>query len=156
MEGLGYWFFLAVMYLLSAFLKKRKQQAPADQNPEIDSEKKPNPFQAEFLQDLFGDMKEYVKEAHDDVSEKFDDFEINEEEVEPVPAHIPVEHDHVVFEDLSDSDSEPIHKEYQFWGEVKTEKHFFSPKLKNRDDIKRAIVLKEILDKPRALRKSIR
>ena len=70
MEGLGYWFFLAVMYLLSAFLKKRKQQAPADQNPEIDSEKKPNPFQAEFLQDLFGDMKEYVKEAHDDVSEK--------------------------------------------------------------------------------------
>ena len=156
MEGLGYWFFLAVMYLLSAFLKKRKQQAPADQNPEIDSEKKPNPFQAEFLQDLFGDMKEYVKEAHDDVSEKFDDSEINEEEVEPEPAHTPVEHDHVIFKDLSDSDSEPIHKEYQLWGEVKTEKHFFSPKLKNRDDIKHAIVLKEILDKPRALRKSIR
>jgi len=26
MEGLGYWVFLAIMYLLSAFLKKRKQQ----------------------------------------------------------------------------------------------------------------------------------
>ena len=155
MEGLGYWFFLAVMYLLSAFLKKRKQQAPADQNPEIDSEKKPNPFQAEFLQDLFGDMKEYVKEAHDDVSEKFDDFEINEKEVEPEPAHTPVEHDHVVFEDLSDPDPEPIHKEYQFWKEPKKNIHSFIPQFKNMDDLKRGIVMKEILDKPRALRRAI-
>ena len=156
MEGLGYWFFLAVMYLLSAFLKKRKQQTPADQNPEIDSEKKPNPFRAEFLQDLFGDMKEYVKEAHDDVSEKFDDSEINEEEVEPEPAHTPVEHDHVIFEDLSDSDSEPIHKEYQYWGKPPGKKHQIDLSFDSYDGLKRAIIMKEILDKPRAQRRSIR
>ena len=42
MEGIGYWLFIAVFYLLS-FLKKRRQQQAALQNmdDEIGSEEKP-------------------------------------------------------------------------------------------------------------------
>jgi len=61
-----------------------------------------------------------------------------------------------VFEDLSNPDSEPIHKEFQFWKEPKQNKHSFIPQLKSMDDLKRGIVMKEIIDKPRALRRAIR
>lgn len=155
MEGLGYWVFLAIMYLLSAFLKKRKQQDTRHQEEHEELEPQ-TPFKSGFLQDLFGDMKEFVNEAQEDVSEKFDVNEINEVVVEPDPVQIPVEQDHVVFEDLSNPDSEPIHKEYQFWKEPKQNIHSFIPQLKSMDDLKRGIVMKEILDKPRALRRAIR
>ena len=55
MEGLAYWIFLAAFYLLSAFMKKRRQQVSDN---DTSSEKKSNIFQNQFFQDMFQDMKE--------------------------------------------------------------------------------------------------
>ncbi len=162
MEGLGYWIFLAVLYLLSALMKKRQQQAARrklDQEEASSTPReKPNPLQAEFLQDLFGDVKELVKEPKEEVGDEFADFKVVKTEPvpEPKPVHIPIEHDHVVFEDLSEPEPEPIHAEYQFWKKKRKEKRPLGPLFRSMNDLKRGIVLKEILDKPRAMRRSIR
>ena len=55
MEGLAYWIFLAAFYLLSAFMKKRREQVS---DSDTSSEKKSNIFQNQFFQDMFQDMKE--------------------------------------------------------------------------------------------------
>ncbi len=155
MDGIGYWIFLAVMYLLSALFKKRQQQAPADQD--TTTNKKRNPFEAEFLQDMFGDMKEMVGMDEEKEIDELDDFEyVVEEEEEPEPVHIPQEHDHVVFEDLSSPNPKPAHKEHGYWKNQKKSKQRIGPLFTNMNDLKRAIVMKEVLDKPRALRRGIR
>ena len=155
MEGIGYWIFLAAMYLLSALFKKRQQQVPADS--EDSTKKKPNPFKAEFLQDMFGDLKEMVGGDEEKEEDELADFEyVVEEEEIPEPVHIPQEHDHVVFKDLSSIDSKTIHKENVFWkNQYKTNKGI-GPLFTDMDDLKRAIVMKEVLGKPRALRREIR
>ena len=155
MEGIGYWIVLAVMYLLSALFKKRQQQVPADS--EDSTKKKPNPFKAEFLQDMFGDLKEMVGGDEEKEEDELADFEyVVEEEEIPEPVHIPQEHDHVVFKDLSSKDSKTIHKENGFWkNQYKTNKGI-GPLFTDMDDLKRAIVMKEVLGKPRALRREIR
>ena len=162
MEGLGYWIFLAVLYLLSALMKKRQRQTASrqlhEEEPASKPKGKPNPFQAEFLQDLFGDMKEMVREPKEDIVEEsveLDDFEIIEQ-VDPEEIFIPQEHDHVVFEDLSEPGPKPIHDEYRFWKKEKKEIRSFGPLFTNLNDLKRGIVMKEILDKPRAPRRTIR
>ena len=96
MEGLGYWIFIAVLYLLSALMKKRQQQVPASQDSDSPKEKKSNLFQAEFLQDLFGDMKEYVSEPEEVIIDELADLDIAEKDIEPEPIDIQEEHDHVV------------------------------------------------------------
>ncbi len=155
MEGIGYWIFLAAMYLLSALFKKRQQQVPADS--EDSTKKKPNPFEAEFLQDMFGDLKEMVGGDEEKEEDELADFEyVVEEEEIPEPVHIPQEHDHVVFKDLSSKDLKTIHKENVFWkNQYKTNKGI-GPLFTDMDDLKRAIVMKEVLGKPRALRREIR
>ena len=158
MDGLGYWIFLAVMYLLSAFMKKRQQQETDVEDSDTQPKKNPNPFQAEFLQNLFGDMKDIVLEPELENDEEIADFELEEigleQSSEPNPNPVHEEQDHVVFEDLSNLDA--VHKKLQFWNETDKRKQSFRPQFINMDDVKRAIVLKEILDKPRALRKRIR
>jgi len=155
MEGIGYWIFLAAMYLLSALFKKRQQQVPADS--EDSTKKKPNPFKAEFLQDMFGDLKEMVGGDEEKEEDELADFEyVVEEEEIPEPVHIPQEHDHVVFKDLSSKDLKTIPKENLFWeNQYKTNKGI-GPLFTDMDDLKRAIVMKEVLGKPRALRREIR
>jgi len=47
MEGIGYWIFIAVLYLLSSLMKKRRQQAISQQqdkeDPKSTDEVKPKP-----------------------------------------------------------------------------------------------------------------
>ena len=112
MEGIGYWIFLAAMYLLSALFKKRQQQAPAES--ESPSEKKSNPFEAEFLQDMFGDLKEMVGMDEENEEDELEDYEYVVEEEAPEPVQVPGEHDHVVFEDPSLPKTEPTHKENRY------------------------------------------
>jgi hypothetical protein len=162
MEGLGYWFFLAGMYLLSAFLKKRKQQAARQQGEQeklgSQTQESQNPFKSDFLKDIFGDIKEFGQEHDVEIQEEyFDNKELDEKQISMAKEdQTSKEHDHVVFEDLSDSDSEPIHKEYQFWKKDPVKKHKFDLSFDSNDELKRAIIMKEILDKPRAQRRSIR
>ena len=174
MEGLGYWFFLAVMYLLSAFFKKRKQQATRQQGEQeklgSQTQESQNPFKSDFLKDLFGDIKEFGEELdvdgdikefgeeHVEIQEEyFDNKELDEKQISMAKEdQTSKDHDHVVFEDLSNPEPEPIHKEYQYWKKHPVKKHQFDLSFDSYDELKRAIIMKEILDKPRAQRRSIR
>ena len=162
MEGLGYWFFLAVMYLLSAFFKKRKQQATRQQGEQeklgSQTQESQNPFKSDFLKDLFGDIKEFGQEHDVEIQEEyFDNKELDEKQISMAKEdQTSKDHDHVVFEDLSNPEPEPIHKEYQFWKKDPVKKHKFDLSFDSYDELKRAIIMKEILDKPRAQRRSIR
>ena len=162
MEGLGYWFFLAVMYLLSAFLKKRKQQAARQQGEQeklgSQTQESQNPFKSDFLKDIFGDIKEFGQEHDVEIQEEyFDNKELDEKQISMAKEdQTSKEHDHVVFEDLSNPEPEPIHKEYQYWKTHPVKKHQFDLSFDSYDELKRAIIMKEILDKPRAQRRSIR
>lgn len=162
MEGLGYWFFLAVMYLLSAFFKKRKQQATRQQGEQeklgSQTQESQNPFKSDFLKDIFGDIKEFGQEHDVEIQEEyFDNKELDEKQISMAKEdQTSKDHDHVVFEDLSNPEPEPIHKEYQFWKTHPVKKHQFDLSFDSYDELKRAIIMKEILDKPRAQRRSIR
>ena len=162
MEGLGYWFFLAGMYLLSAFLKKRKQQAARQQGEQeklgSQTQESQNPFKSDFLKDIFGDIKEFGQEHDVEIQEEyFDNKELDEKQISMAKEdQTSKEHDHVVFEDLSNPEPEPIHKEYQYWKKDPVKKHKFDLSFDSNDELKRAIIMKEILDKPRAQRRSIR
>ena len=89
MEGIGYWIFLAVLYLLSSLIKKRRKQAIGQQqdkeDPNSTDEVKPNPFQAEFLQDLFRDMKDLVEDPEEIPEDEIENIYVDEEaeEIEP-------------------------------------------------------------------------
>ena len=163
MEGIGYWIFIAVLYLLSSLMKKRRQQAIGQQqdkeDPNSTDEVKPNPFQAEFLQDLFRDMKDLVEDPEEISEEEIENIYFDEEveEIEPEKEVVVAsdENSHVVFEDLSEPEPEPIHEEYKYWKKQKVEMSAFSLSFTSMNDLKRAILLKEILDKPRALRRVI-
>lgn len=163
MEGIGYWIFLAVLYLLSSLMKKRRQQAIGQQqdkeDPNSTDEVKPNPFQAEFLQDLFRDMKDLVEDPEEITEDEIENIYVDEEaeEIEPEKEVVVAsnENSHAVFEDLSEPEPEPLHEEYQYWKKQKVKMSAFSLSFTSMNDLKRAIVLKEILDKPRALRRVI-
>ena len=162
MEGLGYWFFLAVIYLLSAFLKKRKQQAARQKGEQeklgSQTQESQNPFKSDFLKDIFGDIKEFGQEHDVEIQEEyFDNKELDEKQISMAKKdQTSKEHDHVVFEDLSNPEPEPIHKEYEYWKKDPVKKHKFDLSFDSNDELKRAIIMKEILDKPRAQRRSIR
>ena len=162
MEGLGYWFFLAGIYLLSAFLKKRKQQAARQQGEQeklgSQTQESQNPFKSDFLKDILGDIKEFGQEHDVEIQEEyFDNKELDEKQISMAKEdQTSKEHDHVVFEDLSNPEPEPIHKEHQYWKKDPVKKHKFDLSFDSNDELKRAIIMKEILDKPRAQRRIIR
>ena len=166
MEGIGYWLIIAVLYLLSAFMKKRKQQAARrelEQEDSVpDSEQKQTLFQAKFLQDLFGDMKNMtersglvLEQEKDDIiipeadesieyEQELFDKDLEQESIEPLET---------VFKDISEQAPELLKID---WEGITITHHHLSPILRDRHHLKRAIVLKEILDKPRAVRRTIR
>ena len=166
MEGIGYWLIIAVLYLLSAFMKKRKQQAARrelEQEDSVpDSEQKQTLFQAKFLQDLFGDMKNMAERSGLVLEQEKDDIiipeadesieyeqELFDKDLEPEP----IEPSETVFKDISEQAPELLKID---WEGITITHHHLSPILRDRHHLKRAIVLKEILDKPRAMRRAIR
>ena len=166
MEGVGYWLIIAVLYLLSAFMKKRKQQdarRKLEQEDSVpDSEQKQTLFQAEFLQDLFGDMKNMaersglvLEQEKDDIiipdtdesieyEQELFDTDLEQESIAPLET---------VFKDISEEAPKLLKID---WEGISVTHHHLSPMLRDRHHLKRAIVLKEILDKPRAMKRAIR
>ena len=163
MEGIGYWLPIAALYLLSAFMKKRKQQAARrelEQEDSVpDSEQKQTLFQAKFLQDLFGDMKNMAERSGLVSEQEKDDFIIPE-------ADESIEYEQELFDkDLDPELIEPLETIFKDISEQAPKllkidwegtHHYLIPILRDRHHLKRAIVLKEILDKPRAMRRAIR
>jgi Tfp pilus assembly protein PilO len=163
MEGIGYWLPIAALYLLSAFMKKRKQQAARrelEQEDSVpDSEQKQTLFQANFLQDLFGDMKNMAERSGLVLEQEKDDIIIPE-------ADESIEYEQELFDkDLEQESIEPLETVFKDISEQAPKllkidwegtHHYLNPILRDRHHLKRAIVLKEILDKPRAMRRAIR
>ena len=163
MEGFAYWIFIAALYFLSSLMKRRQQKVARNKLDLEDSVSDNSDFkenQPETMDDFFDQLKNYGKEFLDldDVEEESEEYEIHEDdinqEIETTPSE---EIPRAVFEDVSEDSIAPIHKEYR----IKTTENenisfLVNSILNDNNKVKKAIILKEIFDKPRALRRSIR
>ena len=165
MEGIGYWLFLAALYFIMSLMKKRQQKSARrilDQDESVpESDQQPSPFQSETLQDLFNEIKNFGQDILEPGANEIDDYEFEEpidteEQPEIIDESEPVQTSRAISEDFSEEYPEHIHKKYPVKKKVSATGHFISPLLKDSNTIKQAIILKEILDKPRALKRSIR
>ena len=159
MEGIGYWIFLLAMYLISTLAKKRKQKQAWEALDEEDQNKEIQP-KPDFIEKLFGDL---VSEDGSFLSEIKDagEEELTEDEIplETVPE----------FTEIRDDVSQPSFETYESHVDerhVGTISHWDLPEkksageslesilgqLKGKTNLRRAIILKEILEKPLALR----
>ena len=165
MEGIGYWLFLAALYFIMSLMKKRQQKSARrilDQDESVpESDQQPGPFQSETLQDLFNEIKNFGQDILEPGANEIDDYEFEEpidteEQPEIIDESENVQTSRAIFEDFSEEYPEDIHKKYPVKKKVSATGHFISPLLKDSNTIKQAIILKEILDKPRALKRFIR
>ena len=161
MEGIGYWIFLLVLYLISTLAKKRKQKKAWETLDKEEENQGDTSSQPDFIGQFFGDLvsKEEKLIVPDDESEP--------EEVYP-EEEIPIETESIPSEvqaDLSLSSfkafESPFDKRdvgaFSHW-DLPEKKLAEEPlasileQLKGITNLRRAIILKEILDKPLALR----
>ncbi|NOZ03605.1 MAG: hypothetical protein GXO92_03230 [FCB group bacterium] len=164
MEGIGYWLFLLVLYLLSMLMKKRQREAARSrlEKGESAGEKIKKPVRSDFLKELFGEELPFVDEYVQAEKEPLDIETLSTEPESSVPDIEPVRETITV-------DYRPVPKKkidmitHRRYMDVKPRtygRHPFAGILKSfvnsPDHLKQAIVLKEILDKPRALRRAIR
>ena len=165
MEGIGYWLFLAALYFLMSLMKKRQQKSARRMLEEDelvqDSDQQSGPFQSETLQDLFNEIKNFGQDILEPGTNEIDDYEFEDStDAEDQPGIIDesesVQTSRAIFEDFSEEYPEHIHKKYPIRKKVSPTGHFISPLLKDIDKFKQAIILKEVLGKPRALKRSIR
>ena len=146
-------------------MKKRQQKSARrilDQDESVpESDQQPGPFQSETLQDLFNEIKNFGQDILEPGANEIDDYEFEEpidteEQPEIIDESEPVQTSRAISEDFSEEYPEHIHKKYPVKKKVSATGHFISPLLKDSNTIKQAIILKEILDKPRALKRFIR
>ena len=165
MEGIGYWLFLAALYFLMSLMKKRQQKSARrmlDEDESVpESDQQPGPFQSETLQDLFNEIKNFGQDILEPGADEIDDYEFEDSiDAEDQPGIIDepelVQTSRAIFEDFSEEYPEHIHKKYPIRKKASKTGHFINPLLKDINRFKQAIILKEVLDKPRALKRSIR
>jgi len=165
MEGIGYWLFLAALYFLLSLMKKRKQKSARrmlDEDESVqESDQQSGPFQSETLQDLFNEIKNFGQDILEPGADEIADYEFEEptdtdEQPEIIDESEPVQTSRAIFEDFSEKYPKHIHEKYPIRKQVTPTGHFISSILKDVDRLKQAIILKEVLDKPRALKRSIR
>ena len=163
MEGLAYWLFIAVLYFLSSLMKRRQQKIARNKLDQEDTVSDNSDFiktEPETMNDFFDQLKNYGKEFLDldEVEDK--EYVIQEEEYvdKEIDIDIPSEEiSRAVFDDLSEETMEPIHKEYRITKKQNQNISLVVNSLLNDNDkVKKAIILKEIFDKPRALRRLTR
>ena len=131
-------------------MKKRRQQVS---DSDTSTEKKPSIFQNQFFQDLFQDMKEVNVESEDSFLEKFDN--LDEREILEEENNKTLEEEVVISEDFDKSSDVEKDKKIKRLSSYDIKNQLQVSFFKNIDDLKRGIIIKEILDKPRALRKNI-
>lgn len=155
MDSLGYWLFLLILYMLSFMMKKRKQKA-ARQKLEGDEE---NGWQTpDFVKGIFADFVDKGEEELDEavfteLEEELEE-ELGKPEFHEPPQEIPLEESHLPKKDLSIIDE---HRTIGTIAHREIKKVIFrSIFFQNQGDVRMAMIYKEIMDKPRALRHSIR
>ena len=167
MDGLAYWLFIAALYFLSSLMKRRQQKFArnkleredinADDSDFIENKTSPSP---ESMDDFFDQLRNYGKEFVD-FEEEDDDQHLSEDE-EQIEQEVIIEEpsedkSRAVFEDLSEEKLEPIHEEYRITKKQNQNMSLLvNSILSDNNKVKKAIILKEIFDKPRALRRSMR
>ena len=167
MDGLAYWLFIAALYFLSSLMKRRQQKfarnkleredIDADDSDFIENKTSPAP---ESMDDFFDQLRNYGKEFLD-FEEEEDDQYLSEDE-EQIEQEVIIEEpsedkSRAVFEDLSEEKLEPIHEEYRITKKQNQNMSLLvNSILSDNNKVKKAIILKEIFDKPRALRRSMR
>ncbi len=155
MEGLGYWLFLLILYGLSAMMKKRQQKEARQKLDLDDKEEVTSP--PGFIQEIFGDLKEKIPEIFNE-NEK----EPPSEKEQVLEQIIPEKVIPVKTAPISVSKSKPaipLHIMTHNIAEAYRKKlHENKPITLFQDfrGLRKAIVMKEILDKPRAMRRAIR
>ena len=166
MEGLAYWLFIAVLYFLSSLMKKRQQNFARKKLDEEDVQFEQDDFvetdtDPETMDDFFDQLRNYGKGFLESDDDK-DDEEVEIQEKEYIDPEVTVESakeetSRAVFGDLSKNSPEPVHKEYIIKQRhtLKTSE-LVSSLLNDDNKVKKAIILKEIFDKPRSLRRAIR
>ncbi len=163
MEGLAYWLFIAALYFLSTLMKKRQQKIARNKLDQEDTVSDNSDFiktEPETMNDFFDQLKNYGKEFLDldEVEDKEDAIQEEEYVDKEIDIDIPSEEiSRAVFDDLSEETMEPIHKEYRITKKQNQNISLVVNSLLNDNDkVKKAIILKEIFDKPRALRRLTR
>ena len=167
MDGLAYWLFIAALYFLSSLMKRRQQKFArnkleredinADDSDFIENKTSPSP---ESMDDFFDQLRNYGKEFLD--FEEEDDDQYPSEDEEQIEQEVIIEEpsedkSRAVFEDLSEEKLEPIHQEYRITKKQNQNMSLLvNSILSDNNKVKKAIILKEIFDKPRALRRSMR
>ena len=155
------WLFLLLFYALSVYLKNRKQKAAhkeIEDDPDWDPEEKPETVKGVDLLEKFLASKGLIeqeavsgKPGSEESSEI--DFElVSEEQVTPVPEDLESFNQGKIerrekdrrFTDRDHKILKPVTGDHE-----KLKQIFDSP-----DSLKRGIIIKEILDKPLALRKN--
>ena len=151
MDSLGYWLFLLILYMLSFMMKKRKQKA-ARQKLEGDEE---NGWQTtDFVKGIFADFVDKGEEELDEAVFTELEEELGKPEFHEPPQEIPLEESHLPKKDLSIIDE---HRTIGTIAHREIKKVIFrSIFFQNQGDVRMAMIYKEIMDKPRALRRSIR
>ncbi len=161
MEGLGYWIFLAVLYLLSIYMKKRKKQAAHGKLEKRGKEQGEEP-QSDFLRQLFGDFQEQLKPIPDTEEDIiYPDHEVGEvpqpQDTTPVkPAPVKVVYTPPESRERESANDIPEITQFLAYTNKHRVVNPYHSLFKELDAVREAIVLKEILDKPRALRRGIR
>ena len=145
------WLFLLLFYALSVYLKNRKQKAAhkeIEDDPDWDPEEKPETVKGVDLLEKFLASKGLIEQEA--VSEKPGseesseiDFElVSEEQVTPVP------------EDLESFNQGKIERREKDRRSKDRDHEKLKQIFNSPDSLKRGIIIKEILDKPLALRKN--
>ena len=167
MDGLAYWLFIAALYFLSSLMKRRQQKfarnkleredIDADGSNFIENKTSPAP---ESMDDFFDQLRNYGKEFLDFEEEEDDQYPSEDEEQieqEVIIEEPSEDKSRAVFEDLSEEKLEPIHEEYRITKKQNQNMSLLvNSILSDNNKVKKAIILKEIFDKPRALRRSMR
>jgi len=165
MEGLAYWLFIAVLYFLSSLLKRRQQKIARNKLDQEDTVSDNSDFietEPETMDDFFDQLKNYGKEFLDldEVEDKEDAIQEEEYFDKEIDIDINIPSEEIsksVIDDLSEETMKPIHKEYRITNKQNQNISLVVNSLLNDNDkVKKAIILKEIFDKPRALRRLTR
>ena len=164
MEGLAYWLFIAALYFLSSLMKKKQQKVARKRLDQEDVEYENDDFtpkEPKAIDDFFDQLKNYGKEFlvqdEPDIAETKNEIEELEESVYAKIDIEPKETSRAIFDDLSEKNIDPIHKEYRIHNKQNQNISFLvSSLLEDNNKVKKAIILKEIFDKPRGLRRLIR
>ena len=161
MEGIGYWIFLLALYLISTLAKKRKQKKAWETLDNEEENQGDTPLQPDFIEQFFGDLvpkeeRPVISEDEPEPEEVYPEEEIPIE-TESIPSEVQADLSHSSFKAFESPFDKRHVGAFSHWDlpEKKLAEESLASilvQLNGKTNLRRAIILKEILDKPLALR----